>query len=86
MADNKNDTANKPKATMYNVSRFDDDGFGIHNLTRPGEPYQDNGPEGVDRWTGNGHGLIVGDPVLTPDQVTEIENAVDHTTAAPDSL
>lgn len=30
-------TTSKPKATMNNTSRFDDDGFGIRNLKKPGD-------------------------------------------------
>lgn len=76
----------KPKATMLNVSRFDDDGFGIHNLTRLGEPYQENGPEGVDRWTSNGHGLVMEEPNITPEQAKEIDTAADQATQTSDSL
>lgn len=72
--------ADKPKATMFNVSRFDDDGFGIRNITMPCDKYdeyKENGPDGVDRWTSNGHGLTMGDPVLTPEQAAEIDNATE---------
>lgn len=42
MATKKKTTATKKPtaksgATMYNVSRFDDDGYGIHNLKLPGD-------------------------------------------------
>ena len=86
LSDNLNSVYEKPKATMYKVSRFDDDGFGIHNLTRPGEPYQENGPEGVDRWTSNGHGLDMGEPVITLEQASEIDAAADQATQASDSI
>ena len=72
---------NKPVATMYNVSRFDDDGFGIYNITMPSDKYdeyKENGPDGIDRWTSNGHGLTMGDPVLTPEQAAEIDNATER--------
>lgn len=40
MATNKTNTKNngtKGKATMNNTSRFDDDGYGIRNLKKPGD-------------------------------------------------
>ena len=35
-------TTNKGKATMNNTNRFDDDGYGIRNLKKPGDDKKKN--------------------------------------------